>query len=653
MQKQSESHARVIIFSISLFCILVSVYNLTYSGTYITDDEHILASRTISLAYDHAINDYRVLGNSRIYSYSSLEPIYASQGLNIEPVQAILGVLLAKPALFFGFGHIQSIYLLNIVITAFTAVILFWTLYLLGYSKKTSFILGILFGICTIAWPYTRTYFRDSIAMFFLSLAWGAYLLITSEQSKYHRNNKLLITYWLILILGLWLGILSKNSVFFAVPVIILSFLFSLIRRMKLNPTQQNPKMVWGKIFLGFVLFILLILLWLIIGTSSEIFSRFTFNYYQSVFINFLNNPHPQLFDALMGPIFSPGKSIFIYSPILLLSLISLFKFFRHAWSEWFFFLTLVIGQALFYDADWWGHVNWGLRFLIPTIPLLVLASAPLVDLLLTSLKGQRRLLYLGSVSFVVQIVGILAPIRQYYIALASSIPPVSVATAIWDPKYTAWWWHLKWIISGGISDLAISRVGFWSLPLIIISVFLISCSIILINGKNHPRIALVILIVSIISSGIMLSIFRFDPANRTRNDLVQTESIIRELYQDKDIIIIKSYGTMAWSYWMNWAVPELKWISLPYYFPDPYLKEKYLIIGDTTDEPKLISRDIIQKAEMDYQRVWIVLPEDSPGGNFNWEATYLGEKNRLISYWFISGDENSTRLYLFETKND
>jgi len=637
-----------LILSISLFCILISIYNLTYSGTYITDDEHILASRTLSMAYDAQINDNRVLGNNRVFSYSSLTPIDASQGLNIEPVQAYLGSFLAKLALNLDIGHVQSIYLLNIFLTAATAFTIFWIMYLSGYSKLTSYTLGILFGICTIVWPYTRTYFRDSVAMFFLTISWGAYLLIISERLRYLQFKYLRLICWGILLFCLWLGVLSKNSVVFAIPVIMISLLSNKIKdktifQLKIIIKSNLIKVLIAIAFLGTISFI-----WVKSLSTDGLFSRFTFSYYQTVIQNFINNPHPHLTEALLGPIISPGKSIFLYSPILILAVYSLFKFFRQAWPAWLYFLLLVIGQGLFYDVDWWGYVNWGLRFLIPAIPLLVISSAPVVEILLATKLGRQKLLFLGSLSLFVQLLGILAPIKQYYIELANAVSPVSDISAIWNPKFTAIWWHLKWIFSGGLSDLAISRVGIWSLPLTIFLLIVLCFSLLLTSSRNIFH-AVIILFVSIISSGIMLFVFRFDPANQSRSDLLDSQVFIQDFYRQDDIILIKSYGTQAWSYWMNWVDPELKWISLPYFFPSQYSVEKYLISKDPSDTPNNISQRIIQKAEDDYERVWLVIPEDSPGSIFNWEATYLAQRKQLLNYWVFYGDGYITHLYLFD----
>ena len=97
--------------ALSLFVLLIAIYSLTYSGTFITDDEHILASRTLSLAFDGNLNDQRVYGNQRIHALSDTTPVYAARGVNIEPGQADVGAFLARLAVMLGVGRVQSNFL--------------------------------------------------------------------------------------------------------------------------------------------------------------------------------------------------------------------------------------------------------------------------------------------------------------------------------------------------------------------------------------------------------------------------------------------------------------------------------------------------------------------------------------------------------------
>jgi hypothetical protein len=109
--------------SILLLSFFVAIYSLVYSGAFVTDDEHIFASRSLSLAFDDKFNLSRVIGNSRVFELSMLPTQQAQEAANVEPAQAFLGALLAKISVFLGVGRVQTMFLLNIWVTALTAVI--------------------------------------------------------------------------------------------------------------------------------------------------------------------------------------------------------------------------------------------------------------------------------------------------------------------------------------------------------------------------------------------------------------------------------------------------------------------------------------------------------------------------------------------------
>ena len=87
-----------------ILALLISIYSLTYSGRFITDDEHLIASRTLSLAFDKSLGDTRVYGNSRLYALTNISHPYAAQAANIEPGQMVIGSLFARMASWFSCG---------------------------------------------------------------------------------------------------------------------------------------------------------------------------------------------------------------------------------------------------------------------------------------------------------------------------------------------------------------------------------------------------------------------------------------------------------------------------------------------------------------------------------------------------------------------
>ncbi len=151
--------------ALALLVLLLAVYGLSYAGRFSTDDEHILASRSLSLAFQGELNDDRVLGNSRIFIYQGLPAEQAAASLAIEPLQSVFGAGLARLAILLGNGRVQTLFLLNIFATALTAVCVFFAVRALKYSILTALVTALFFGIGTQAWVYTQTFFRDPLAM--------------------------------------------------------------------------------------------------------------------------------------------------------------------------------------------------------------------------------------------------------------------------------------------------------------------------------------------------------------------------------------------------------------------------------------------------------------------------------------------------------
>jgi len=95
---------------------------------------------------------------------------------------------------------------------------------------------------------------------------------------------------------------------------------------------------------------------------------------------------------GLYGLLFSPGKGLFVYVPLLATLALALPMFYRRARRETLLILTifalcLVTFSTWYY---WWGGTNWGPRFLVPMLPFLVLAVAPAVELAATNCHAER-----------------------------------------------------------------------------------------------------------------------------------------------------------------------------------------------------------------------------------------------------------------------
>lgn len=628
--------------ALSLHVLLVAIYSLTYSGTFITDDEHILASRTFSLAFDGHFNDTRVYGNSRVYALSDTSPMHAAQGVNIEPGQAIVSVPLAHLAAIMDAGRVQTIFLLNIWVTALSAVWVFYAVLLRGYPRRTALISALLFGLGTMAWPYSKTYFRDSLAMLFLSFGWTCAINLSNRGKEIVYRLS-----WFGLVSGVIAGTLTKNTVIVALPVLLTYIIFEKNRDNSANVVFQSRNK--GRLLAVIGAVMLVLALWAILIPPEGLFARFSPKYYLSVVDKLINSPHPKIIEALIGPLISPGKSIFLYSPCLVLSLIGLFKFWRRSWPAWLYLILLIISQALFFDWEWWGSINWGLRFVMPAIPPLIMTSAPVIDIWYKTRRGQLGLLSIGVLSLVFQLISVLPPMSLYYSDILQNSLHFLETAGIWNPMYSPWFWHIKWIVSGGSWDLAAVRGGVQSIPIIL--GFMIVVGIMILGLLRTTKIWLpgIGLLIAIVITAFMVVTYKSDPAySPTRTDLELAQEMISRHISEDDIVLIKSYGTPAWFYWMNWGDSHYQWTSLPFNFPIPGLIEEYHRTQDPTVVLDEITLSLFQEIPGSYQRVWLLLPGDSPGANLEIEANWLKALSISSEEWVFSANMMETRLYLF-----
>jgi len=115
-------------------------------------------------------------------------------------------------------------------------------------------------------------------------------------------------------------------------------------------------------------------------------------------------------FTGLHAMFLSPGRSLFVYSPILLLAIPGAWFFSkREPWLT-IFCLFIVVSYAAIV-ASWgplgWG-LSWGMRLMTPTLPVLGFLAAPVVDYAWRNKWGVLAPLALGLAGFAIQIVALL-----------------------------------------------------------------------------------------------------------------------------------------------------------------------------------------------------------------------------------------------------
>ena len=87
------------------------------------------------------------------------------------------------------------------------------------------------------------------------------------------------------------------------------------------------------------------------------------------------------LWQGLLGQLLSPGRGLFLYCPIFLLSLVGFPAFFRRFRPEAIIALSVILIHLFLYGKwfMWHGGYAWGPRFMVPTLPFWAIFLAPVV----------------------------------------------------------------------------------------------------------------------------------------------------------------------------------------------------------------------------------------------------------------------------------
>jgi hypothetical protein len=213
---------------------------------------------------------------------------------------------------------------------------------------------------------------------------------------------------------GLGLAVATRSFNLAVVPVFALYLLVSWWREGHSLKLGGKLALAWGLPLAGW-LGLILWWNWARFGTPFE-----------TGYGGELQNFDTPLLKGLYGQLFSPGKSLFLYNPVLLLAIAG----WPFLWRSRLRRETALVGLAvsviyiLIYSMwhDWQGGGVWGPRFLVPILPLLLLPVAGLIQGLVDWWQGKHRagyflallsLLTIG-LSFGVQLLGVVINYQVY-----------------------------------------------------------------------------------------------------------------------------------------------------------------------------------------------------------------------------------------------
>lgn len=285
----------------------------------------------------------------------------------------------------------------NSIITAAGVPFVYLIAMLLGARRRPALVLAFVYALCTYAMPHSRTFMSEPFATTF-TLA-GTYFVIRGAKAGKRSD---------FAIGGALAGfaILGRATAGLFPPVLAFYLLISASGRVSLAE-RVRPVVYFG---LGVLPPWLLFLAgnWWRFGSPTD-----------------LGYPRvPQTFpllEGLQGLFLSPGKSVFLYAPCVLVGMVAAPFAWRRQWREVFLLFSLAAVNTLFFARVpfWHGDNAWGPRYLIMSLPFYALLVAPL----LSSSRWFKALAISAVVGVIPATLGTMMYWNQYFTVVASTAP--------------------------------------------------------------------------------------------------------------------------------------------------------------------------------------------------------------------------------------
>ena len=386
-----------------------------------------------------------------------IEPVYTSRTLLLPAISVpfyFLSTLLSvNPVSLIAFS-------VNSVIIALTGLVIFCFSMDLYGSRRLAFILGLIFVACTFILPYNTSLFPQPLQA--LCIVSGVFFLYKARHNRpsficvFTRNSNTphsKTVYFYCGLAGLFFGLsifASPTSGLFLPGFVICSFIY----------LRHNKKLILCFLLtLGALLILAGILNFLRFGSFTEFG-------YGSQYGNLSLNTG---WIGLPGLLLSPGKGLlFYFPPIILLPLAIIFSYRKNIGLSFITIYVLSVAWLYFGTIDingmsrfWSGAIAWGPRYLISTLPLVVIMLGGLIKYPRKP-KTKRLMkvfLTLSCVAgFIVNLGGVLVWTEYGLIygfeneKLGNGIEEITT----WDPKYSPIILHMKMLSEDYVSGIPV-----------------------------------------------------------------------------------------------------------------------------------------------------------------------------------------------------
>jgi hypothetical protein len=348
---------------LSLFIFFSSLYIFTSSGNSVFDSDASIAryelTKSIAERLDFSIpSGYGVRGpDGRDYSWFGLG--YSLFSLPFYYIGKLSG---SNPG--------SAVSLINHLVGAAAVILIFRFLMVLGYSRRTSLLVSMFYGIGTIAWPIEKQPFDHTLETFLV--LFSVYWIY-----QFHSNCKTSRLIYSSAFLGF--AFLVRPTSILAVASIAI---FIVLHNLKLSETRKPfPSMIKdiGLFFITFLPFLAIFFLYDYIRFGSIFETGYTLIANRLGIDFFSGTPMPA---GLYGFLLSPGKGYFYYSPVAVLFFFGINSFRKKNPELSACFISMILFYLLFLSKNifWHGDWAWGPRYLMVLTPFIIIPSAEIIN---------------------------------------------------------------------------------------------------------------------------------------------------------------------------------------------------------------------------------------------------------------------------------
>jgi hypothetical protein len=286
----------------------------------------------------------------------------------------------------------------NALLTAITLALVIVVSLQLGASLRGAVLIGFAFGFGSFAFAYAKTLGAEPGTAMCLIAA----VMFAIEAARTGRTRALVAC-------GLAAGaaLLFRSTAAIFLPVLGVWFLVVGYRKRDVRTAVR-----YGALFsVGAVVTLAV----LVMFNTWRYGSALSFGYGQTGANLHGIRARGALLTGIWGLWLSPGKSIFLYAPFVLLAVAGIVISVRRLPADMSLLIALVAANTVFFARVrfWSGDWAWGPRYMIIILPCLAVMCAPLVNMV----RWRRALAALAGVGFLLPgALGVLVNFNSFYL---------------------------------------------------------------------------------------------------------------------------------------------------------------------------------------------------------------------------------------------